>query len=282
MVPLLLLEYEWRISYTQPRMPPALLRQDHLVHRHLPVYSQIRVVPRYGALRLRGIEVVALVLEHHLVAEHAEPVREAPRDEELPVVVPSQLYGHVPSEGGRSLPYVHCHVENSSPYHPDKLCLRVRRPLEVQSSYDSVARPALVVLHEPRLSRHFLCKLPLGERLEEIPSVVHEYPQLDDDRAVNPCLDYFHRLNLVFLVRIPQLLCRQPLGARFIRFRCRPMAYPVSVRPSFNGCLACSNRQAVSMTGIRTRAPSKTGVFLCSEIYVCSNAHHRLKIEHCF
>ena len=128
-----------------------LLRQDNLVCRHPPVDAQIRVVPGYRALGLRGIEIVALILEHHLLAQHAEPVREALRDEELPVVLPRKLDGHVPPECRRPLPDVHRHVKNGALYHPDQLRLRVRRLLEMQSSDDSVARPAFVVLHESRL-----------------------------------------------------------------------------------------------------------------------------------
>ena len=170
-----------------------LLRQNHLVRRHPPVYSHVRVVPGYRALGLRRVEVVALVLEHHLLAQHTEPVREAPRDEELSVVLPRKLDGHVPPEGRRPLPDVHRHIEDRALYHPDQLCLRVRRLLEVQPPDDPVARPALVVLHEMHVG-NLLRELPLGERFEEIPAAIPEYPRLENHNSVYRRLDYFHRL----------------------------------------------------------------------------------------
>ena len=225
MVPLLLSEYEWRIPCFQPRMSHVLLRQDNLVRRHPPVYSQIRVVPGYRALGLRRVEVVALVLEHHLLAQHAEPVREAARDEELPVVLPRELDGHVPPEGRRPLPDVHRHVKDSTLYHPDQLRLRMRRLLEVQSPDDPVVRPALVVLHEMHIG-HLLLELPLGERFEEIAAVIPEYPRLNDYRAVYRRLDYFHRLKSCIFSQNPTFPVRAAFKRPSIRFR--PMACPVS------------------------------------------------------
>ena len=224
----------------QPRMSHVLLRQDHLVSRHPPVDAQVRVVPGYRALGLRRVEVVALVLEHHLLAQHAEPVREAPRDKELPVVLPRKLDGHVPPEGRRPLPDVHRHIEDRALYHPDQLRLCVRRLLEVQPPDDPVARPALVVLHEMHVS-NLLRELPLGERFEEIPAAIPEYPRLDDYRAVYLRFDYFHRLNLVFLVRILQFLHNQPLRSASSGSEAGRRHAPLRVRPSSEGHPACSS-----------------------------------------
>ena len=156
----------------------VLLRQYRLVGGDAPVDGEVGVVPRDGALELRGVEAVALVLEDHLLAQHAEPVGETPRDEELPVVVLGELHGHVPPEGRRASPDVHRHVQHGTPDDPHELRLREGRLLEMQPPDDPVARPALVVLYEVRL--------------EEVSPVVPEDARLDDHRAVYRCPDYFH------------------------------------------------------------------------------------------
>ena len=172
-------------------MLPVLLRQYRLVGGDAPVDAEVGVVPRDGALRLRGVEAVALVLEDHLVAQHAEPVGETPRDEELPVVVLGELHCHVPPEGRRASPDVNRHVEHGALYHANELRLREGRLLEMQAADDPVARPALVVLDEVHVG-DLLSEFTLGERLEEVSPVVPEDARLDDHRAVYRCLDYFH------------------------------------------------------------------------------------------
>ena len=172
-------------------MPPVLLRQYRLVGGDAPVDGEVGVVPCDGALRLRGVEAVALVLEDHLVAQHAEPVGETPRDEELPVVVLGELHGHVLSVGRRASPDVHRHVQHGALYHAYQFCLREGRLLEMQAAYHSVARLALVVLDEVHVG-DLLSEFSFGERLEEVSPVVPEDARLDDHRAVYRCLDYFH------------------------------------------------------------------------------------------
>lgn len=172
-------------------MPPVLLRQYSLVGGDAPVDAEVGVVPGDGSLGLRGVEAVALVLEDHLVAQHAEPVGESPRDEELTVVVLGEFHCHVPSEGRRASPDVNRHVQHGALYHAYQFCLREGRLLEMQAAYHSVARLALVVLDEVHV-RNFLIKFTFGERLEEVPPVVPEDARLDDHRAVYRCPDYFH------------------------------------------------------------------------------------------
>ena len=172
-------------------MPPVFLRQYRLLGGDAPVDGEVGVVPGDGPLRLRGVEVVALVLEDDLVAQHAEPVGEAPRDEELTVVVARQLHRHVLSEGRRASPDVHRNVQNGALYHAHQFGLRERRLLEMQPSDDSVARPALVVLDEVHVGDLFF-EFTFGERLEEVSPVVPEDARLDDHRAVYRCPDYFH------------------------------------------------------------------------------------------
>ena len=169
----------------------VLLRQYRPVGGDAPVDGEVGVVPGDGALGLRGVEAVALVLEDHLVAQHAEPVGETPRDEELPVVVARQLHGHVLAEGRRTSPDVNRHVQYGTPDDSHELRLREGRLLEMQPPDDSVARPALVVLDEVHVGDFFL-ELSFGERLEEVPPVVPEDARLEDHRAVYRCPDYFH------------------------------------------------------------------------------------------
>ena len=172
-------------------MPPVLLRQYRPVGGDAPVDAEVRVVPGDRALRLRGVEAVALVLEDHLFAQNAEPVGEAPRDEELAVVVPGEFDRHVPPEGRRAFADVHSHVQHGAPDDSHELRLSVWRLLEMQPPDDSVARPALVVLDKVNV-RDFFSEFTFGERLEEIPPVVPEDARLDDHRAVYRRLDYFH------------------------------------------------------------------------------------------
>ena len=172
-------------------MSPVLLRQYRPVGGDAPVDGEVGVVPGDGSLGLRGVEAVALVLEDHLVAQHAEPVGETPRDEELPVVVFGEFDRHMLAEGRRASPDVHSHVEHGTPDDSHELRLREGRLLEMQAAYHSVARPALVVLDEVHVGDFFL-ELSLGERLEEIPPVVPEDARLEDHRAVYRCPDYFH------------------------------------------------------------------------------------------
>ena len=44
----------------------------------------------------------------------------------------------------------------------------------------------------PKDGRYFLVKLPLREALEEIAAGVFEYTGLNDEHAVDICIDYFH------------------------------------------------------------------------------------------
>ena len=136
------------LEVLEPRMSPVLLRQYRPVGGYAPVDGEVGVVPGDGPLGLRGVEAVALVLEDHLLAQHAEPVGETPRDEELPVVVAREFDRHVLAEGRRVSPDVHRHVQYGALYHAHQFGLRVGRLLEMQPSDDPVARPALVVLDE--------------------------------------------------------------------------------------------------------------------------------------
>ena len=174
----------------------VLLAENGALGRYAPVNAQALVKDADAPVRFRVIELVALVLEHRRLAQHGETVGEALRDEELPVVVLRQFYGHVLPVSGRAFPDVNGHVQHLAFDAPHQLGLRERRTLEVQPPHHAVARHALVVLHELHVT-DFLVKFSLRETLEEITSRVLEEARLDDHHALYCCLDYVH-LNLYF------------------------------------------------------------------------------------
>lgn len=171
-----------------------LLAQYRLVRRYPPVDAQAFVQDADAPVRFRMVEVVALVLEHRRLAQYRKPMREALRDEELPVVVFRQLHRHVLPVRGAALADIHRHIQHRPLHATHQFALRVRRPLEVQPAHHAVARHALVVLYKSD-GLHLLIKLPLRERLKEIPSRVSEDAWFDNHHAVYTCLYYVHFIN---------------------------------------------------------------------------------------
>ena len=82
-------------SIGKKRMITVLVAEDDFIGRNAPVDTKGWVVPCYGAFGLRGIEVVALVLEDDFVSKDGESMCETSWDEELTVVVFGELYGYV-------------------------------------------------------------------------------------------------------------------------------------------------------------------------------------------
>ena len=95
----------------QSRMAAVLFREEHVCGVEPPVDTDLRVVPCDGPLALRGVAVVALVLEERLLAQYGEPVREAAGNEQLPLVLARELDGHMAAEGRRAAADVHGHVQ---------------------------------------------------------------------------------------------------------------------------------------------------------------------------
>ena len=79
-------------------MTLVLFRQDDFVGRNAPVDAEIRVVPCQCPLALRGIKVVAFILENNFRREHAEAVGKTAGDEELTMVFFCQLYSYMLTE----------------------------------------------------------------------------------------------------------------------------------------------------------------------------------------
>ena len=115
-------------------MPPVLLRKDDIGGRDLPVDADGGIIPDDRSLGLRRIQVVALVLEHGLLTQHRESVREATRDEALPVVLRRQFDGDMPAEGRRPAADIDRDIQHPALDDPHKLALGMVPTLKAHSS----------------------------------------------------------------------------------------------------------------------------------------------------
>ena len=88
---------------------------------------------------LRGIEIVAFVLEDHFICKHDKSMSEAPWDEELTMVVFCKFNGYMLAEGWRTFPYVNCNVEDCSFDYSYEFALCVRWLLKVKATEYSIA-----------------------------------------------------------------------------------------------------------------------------------------------
>ncbi len=89
----------------------VLFRQDDFVGRNAPVDVEVRVVPCQCPFALRGIKVVAFILENNFRREHAEAVGKTAGDKELAMVFFCQLYSYMLTESRRPFPDIHGHVQ---------------------------------------------------------------------------------------------------------------------------------------------------------------------------
>lgn len=181
------------LGIAQAAVMAILLREEDLVGRDPPVDRQIGVVPGQRTFRLRGIEVVALVLEDHLIGQDAESVRKTARDEELAMILFGQFHGDMLAEGGRAAADVHRHIQHGTLDHADEFRLCMGRFLEMQPAEHAVGRLALVVLDENRVA-DLLLKIAQRERFEEVAAFIAEDAGFDDHHTFDICLDYFHFL----------------------------------------------------------------------------------------
>ena len=86
---------EWAFKVFQQGMLRVLFAEYGVFRGYSPIDAEAVVKDADAAVRFWMVELVALVLEHGRLAQHRETVGETFRDEELPVVVLRQLYGHV-------------------------------------------------------------------------------------------------------------------------------------------------------------------------------------------
>ena len=138
------------------------------------------------------VVIVALILKDGDIAEDSEAVGKTSWDEELTVVVFGEFYRHMLSICGRSLPDVDGDVKYGTFDTTDELGLGEWRLLEVEASHDAIGGTGFVVLNEFDFG-NLLVEFPLGEGFEEIAAGVFEDAGLDDDRAVNFCMNYIHQ-----------------------------------------------------------------------------------------
>ena len=174
-------------------MSEVFLRKDGLLHGYLPVDAQTFVLDADTAVGLRGVEVVALVLEDGRLAQYGKAVGEAAGDEELAVVLFCQLYGDMLPVGGRAFADVDGYVEDPAADAAYQLALCIGRTLEVQPAHHAVARHALVVLYE--LYRAYLfVELFLRKGLEKVAPGIPKDAGLYNYYAFYRGLDDFHFL----------------------------------------------------------------------------------------
>ena len=136
-------------------MLTILVRKDNLICRHLPVNSKIRVIPRNRTFMLRSIEVIALILEYHLISQDHETMCKSPWNEKLAMIILGKFHSDMLAECWRSFSDIHSHIKNSTFYHSHELALRMRRFLEMETTKNTIAGLRLVILNEVSLSYLF-------------------------------------------------------------------------------------------------------------------------------
>lgn len=172
-------------------MAGVLFAEDCVGGVDAPVDAQRCVEDGDAAVGLRGVVVVALVLEHGHIAQHGKAVGETAGHEELAMVVLCELHGHMLTVGGRAAADVDSHVEHGTAHAAHEFGLGERGQLEMQTAHHPARRARLVVLHEI-YGTHFLVELALAVALEEIAAGIGEYTRLDDHHSIYISLDYFH------------------------------------------------------------------------------------------
>ena len=174
----------------------VLRREDDFVGGDAPVDGEVGVVPDDGAFALGAVEVVALVLEDGDGAQHAEAVGKAAGNEELTVVLCSELYAKVLAVGGRAGTKVDGDIEDGAFYDAHQLGLGMLAFLEMQTAHHAVLRARLVVLYEAN-GAYLLVELPLVVRLEEVASVVGKDARLYHVQPFYFCFDDIHSIRII-------------------------------------------------------------------------------------
>jgi hypothetical protein len=160
-------------------MVPVLGGKDDLFGGQLPVNPDIWIVPCDGTLRLRMIEIVALILEHALLGKDAESMGESPGHKKLKMILFTQLHREVLPISRRILSDIYCNVENTAFYDPYKLCLGKGVFLEMKATEDPVGGFTLIVLDKVDFP-YFISEFSKIEGLEKIASRVSKDSRFDD------------------------------------------------------------------------------------------------------
>ena len=69
--------------------------KDYFISGQAPINREIRVIPCNCTLCLRMIEIIALVLEDHLIGKDAESMGESPGHKKLKMILFTQLHREV-------------------------------------------------------------------------------------------------------------------------------------------------------------------------------------------
>lgn len=154
-------------------MARVFLAEDGFVFRDAPVDAEALVRDGDAVVGFGMIELIALILEDGSLAQYGKTVSEAFRNEELTMILFCEFDGDVLSVSGRPFPDIDGHIQDGSSHTPDKLALRIRWALEVQSAHHPIGGHAFVILHKVD-GADFLLELSLRERFEEVPASIPE------------------------------------------------------------------------------------------------------------
>ena len=118
----------------------VFFRQDNVLVWYQPIDIQVLIVPQKSSFALGGVVVVAFILEDGCLAQDRKSVGETVWNEKQSVVVLGKLYGHVFSVCWRAFAYIYGYTTYAAFHTTHQLCLGIRRRLEMQSSYHTIAR----------------------------------------------------------------------------------------------------------------------------------------------
>jgi|GEM_PF-3360199 len=153
--------------------------KDYFISGQAPINREIRVIPCNCTLCLRMIEIIALVLEDHLIGKDAESMGESPRHKKLKMILFTKLYGKMFPVSRRILTDIYCNVENRAFYNPYQLCLGKGFFLEMKATEDPVRGFTLIVLDKVDFP-YFISEFSKIEGLEKIASRVSKDSRFDD------------------------------------------------------------------------------------------------------
>ena len=165
-------------------MTHIFFAENGIAGLYLPVDTERFVEYRDSAIGFGSIIIVALILEHSLVAQHCKTMCEPAWHKKLQMILGRQLHSHMTSVGRRPHPHIHSHIEYTAHSTPHQLGLRERRPLKVQPAHHTTHRPALVVLHKVDLMAYRVIKFALGIAFKEISTRIGKDTRLQYQHTV--------------------------------------------------------------------------------------------------
>ena len=157
----------------------VLLREDHLIRRHLPIDIERGVGKEYSTVGFGVVELVAFISEDSRFAQHGETMRKALGDKELAVILFVEFDGEPLTECGTILAQIDRDIEDATTCAANELGLGVWWALEMETTHDTVGRTGLVVLDELGHDAGIVVAL-LVICLDEIPALVFIHLRLDD------------------------------------------------------------------------------------------------------